>query len=48
MRDLDLVFDDEEINRALSRVRIPKYLKGKGSAWIIREKVRKNKKNEVV
>ncbi len=40
----DLVFSDRRINEAISRIKIPKYLEKKGSAWIIREKIRKNGK----
>ena len=45
MKDSDLVFDDERINRAIAKIKIPDYLKNKGSAWIIKNKVRQNGKH---
>ena len=43
----DLVFDDRRINVTLNKIKIPSYLKNKGGAWIIKNRVRRNKKRKI-
>lgn len=39
---MDLGFKEKRLNEIFAKIKIPKYLRGKGSKWIIKNLIRKN------